>query len=106
MNKKQDKISLRCMGKIWSDRTGQESRNDLMVWYFVAFAVVFVGVFALYGFGFIGDGISNGELIESNRVTAAAIAVPAEGNQLNETFNDSEKNIEVNKTAESNSTQN
>jgi hypothetical protein len=30
----------------------------------------------LYGFGVIGKGVSHGDLIDSNKITTAAVAVP------------------------------
>ncbi len=59
-------------------KKAQQSRNDLVVWYLASLIIVIVVVGSLYGFGVIGKGISHGALIDSNKVTAAAIAVPVE----------------------------
>jgi len=60
------------------NKTGQQSRNDLLAWYGVCFLIVVISVGFLYGVGMLGDGPANGNLIQSNKVTAAAVAVPVE----------------------------
>ncbi|MBR9692198.1 hypothetical protein GOV06_05435 [Candidatus Woesearchaeota archaeon] len=71
------------------NKKAQQSRNDLAVWYAVCFVIVLVTVGALYGLGFIGNGFSHGSLIDSNKITAAAIAVPVEEAPV-EQINDSD----------------
>ena len=60
------------------DKRAQEARNDLVVWYGVCFAVILGAVLLMYGLGFLGDNFESGSLIEDNKITAAAIAVPAD----------------------------
>ena len=61
------------------DKKAQHSRDDLLVWYVACFAIVLITVFSLYGLGIVGNSTGHGSLIESNKITAAAIAVPVEG---------------------------
>ncbi|MBD3355189.1 hypothetical protein GF361_04355 [Candidatus Woesearchaeota archaeon] len=70
----------------------QEARNDLVVWYVVCLVVVLVSVSALYGFGFLNGDVENGSLIEDNKVTGAAVAVPVEKNNGLNNSNDISNN--------------
>lgn len=56
----------------------QQSRNDLVVWYVACLAVVLVTLGSLYGIGIIGNYEDHGSLLDSNKVTTAAVAIPME----------------------------
>ncbi|MBW2996255.1 hypothetical protein KY332_03070 [Candidatus Woesearchaeota archaeon] len=60
------------------NKKAQEARNDLMMWYAVCFAIVFISLLSLYGLGIVGSGDEPGSLIGSNKITAAAVAVPVD----------------------------
>ena len=62
-------------------KKAQESRNDMFVWYVVCFALVFITIGSLYGFGVIGNYNGPGSLSE-NAFTSAAVTnteIPEEG---------------------------
>ena len=54
-------------------KKAQESRNDLLVWYVICFALVFIAVGSLYSFGIIGN---YKEHSSSNKFTSAAVTDP------------------------------
>lgn len=64
-------------------KKAQESRKDLLTWYLLCFMIVIVTVGGLYGFGIIGNISGNNPLIDSNKITAVAIAVPEEDTETN-----------------------
>ncbi len=71
----------------------QEARNDLAVWYAICLVVVIASVSLLYFFGFLDGDVENGSLIEDNKVTGAAIAVPTEeSNNLDEDISNNYSN--------------
>ncbi|MEE9525909.1 MAG: hypothetical protein V3V78_04875 [Candidatus Woesearchaeota archaeon] len=74
--------------KLRFQKKAQEARSDLAVWYSVCFALIFLAVLSLYGLGIVGDDGGSGSLIESNQITAAAIAVPVEESNINSEINE------------------
>ena len=72
------------------NKSGQQSRNDLLAWYAVCFLIVVIGVGFLYGVGLIGDGPINGEIIKTNKITAAAVAIPVDNSRFVEDNSSSE----------------
>ena len=63
-------------------KKAQQSRNDLFALYGICFLIVMISVGSLYGLGIIGNGHTNGDLLGSNKITAAAIAVPVDNSNL------------------------
>jgi hypothetical protein len=59
-----------------ADKKAQQSLNDLVFWYAICLAIVFISVGVLYGTGVIGN-YERQSLIGNNEITAAAVAVPA-----------------------------
>ena len=60
------------------NKKAQQSRNDLLGWYVASLMIVLVAVGSMYGLGIIGNYQENGHMIDSNKITAAAVAVPQE----------------------------
>ena len=79
------------------NKKAQQSRDDMFIWYISCVVIVFLIVGALYGFGVIGNYNIKGA--EGNEITAAAVAVPSENNNVSALTNDS-----YNSSLEQNST--
>ena len=59
-------------------KKAQESRNDMLIWYITCFIAVIAITGMLYSLGFIGKTSYHSSIVESNKITAAAVAVPEE----------------------------